>query len=102
LDLLDLFGSGYVIDHCVSAFSKKQQDKLYKIYVTDCLQSIAENTTHILSANGVVDYGMKMSTRWIDLAEKKSEPKKEKAIRRKSVSEIVDGIWANIRKGGGD
>lgn len=40
LDLLDLFGSGYVIEHCVSAFLERQKEKAYKIYITDCLYSI--------------------------------------------------------------
>lgn len=37
--MLDLFGSGYVIDHCISAFSEKQKWELYRIYVTDALKA---------------------------------------------------------------
>jgi len=40
LDLLDLFGSGYVIDHCVSAFLKSQREELYQYYITDALKVI--------------------------------------------------------------
>ena len=35
-----MLGSGYVIDHCVSAFLKAQREELYQIYVTDALKAI--------------------------------------------------------------
>ena len=51
LDLLELFGSGYVIDHCIAVFSKEQEEakkqeeeKRYRYYLTDCLKLITENT----------------------------------------------------------
>ena len=51
LDLLELFGSGYVIDCCVSAFRQKREhqqeleiQKLYVYYMSDCLRVITENT----------------------------------------------------------
>lgn len=101
--MLELFGSGYVIEHCVSAISKKQQDKLYKVYVTNCLQAITENTSHFWGMNGVVDYGSRMKTSWIDLLEKNTAKKTENEIDKidnKTVDDVVDGIWSNIQKGG--
>ena len=51
LDLLDLFGSGYVIDHCISALSRKgekakeHQEMLTCMnYFADCIKIITENT----------------------------------------------------------
>jgi hypothetical protein len=46
--LLDLFGSGYVVEHCISAFLEIQKEKAYKIYITDCLFSITNmySVTH--------------------------------------------------------
>lgn len=41
-----LFGKGYAIQHCVSLFRKEQEEKAYKIYITECLKVIAENTAH--------------------------------------------------------
>lgn len=35
---MELFGSGYVIDHCISAYNLYAEEKLYKVYVTDCLK----------------------------------------------------------------
>ena len=51
LDLLDLFGSGYVIDHCISALSRKgekakEKQKMLTCmnYFADCIKVITENT----------------------------------------------------------
>lgn len=37
--MLDLFGSGYVIDHCVSAFLEYKKEDAFRIYVTDALKA---------------------------------------------------------------
>lgn len=68
LDLLDLLGSGYVIDHCVSAFLKEQREELYQIYVTDSLKAIGH-----------------LNRRFADYFNK---PKKEE----RTAEEIIDGI----------
>lgn len=36
-----MFGSGYVIDHCIAAINNKRKDEEYRYYVTDCLCLIA-------------------------------------------------------------
>lgn len=59
-----------MIDHCVSAFSKKQQEKKYRMYLTDALKVIAENT-----AGG--DQRSSMTMRWIDM----QKPKKAEKMR---------------------
>ena len=48
LDFVEMFSRNYVIEHCINEFNKKQIEKSYQIYVTDALQAIAENTTHLL------------------------------------------------------
>lgn len=42
LDLLDLMGSGYVVDHCISALSLNAENLKYQLYITDCLKNINE------------------------------------------------------------
>lgn len=59
-----------MIDHCISAFSERQRNKSYQIYVTDTLSHIAHNTGHFVS-NGVAP-----SKRWIDIIEPKKEDTK--------------------------
>lgn len=38
--MVDLLGSGYVIDHCVAAYTERQRREMYEIYVTDALYSL--------------------------------------------------------------
>jgi len=39
-----MVGIGYVIDHCVSYFTKRKKEILYETYVTDALKVIANNS----------------------------------------------------------
>ena len=41
MDLLDLFGRGYVIEHCITSFKNKAQMEMYRIYITDSMQTLA-------------------------------------------------------------
>ncbi len=50
-------------DTCISLFNKEQEEKSFKIYVTDCLRIISQNT------------GQYMTLRWFDCIEQK--PQKE-------------------------
>jgi hypothetical protein len=85
--LLELFGSGYVIDHCVSAFLEKQRKKAYQVYVTDALKAIAEN-----SAGG--SHRSTMTRRWIDLVEK------QKTKETRSAEDIISDFKNRLNKGG--
>lgn len=76
-----------MIDHCVSAFSQMQQDKLYRIYLTDALKYISENTMGGERRSG-------MSKRWIDLA----EPKVVEETR--SAEEIISDFKRRLNGGG--
>lgn len=44
---MELFGRGYVIDHCIAFFKNRQEERLYKAYVTDVLRTLAELTGNI-------------------------------------------------------
>ncbi len=48
-ELLEIMGIGYVIEHYIAFFKKEQHEKAYKIYITDSLRIITENTA---KANG--------------------------------------------------
>ena len=85
LDLLELFGSGYVIQHCISAFTKEQKETAYRTYVTDALKVIAENTARF---NG----GMTMNARFAEIIAPPSQ--EEDSI---TAVEIVDNIRKKIR-----
>lgn len=87
-----------MIEHCISLFSKKQIDKAYRIYITDCLKAIAENTTHLLGMDGIVDYGSHMQERFADIINFEQK-KKIQEFEQKTTKEVVDDIW-NRMKGG--
>lgn len=45
--MLDLFGKGYVIDHCIQAAKNEHKEILFRSYISDLLKAMAES-------NGVV------------------------------------------------
>lgn len=94
--MLELYGRGYVIEHCLSEYKKRSEEKLYRIYVTDTLKAIAENTTHFAGLDGMVDYGTTMSQRWIDVLEPHEEIEESDD---RSCEEQVHDIWERIRNG---
>lgn len=84
-----------MIEHCISALKLNTEKKQYKVYVTDALMAIANNTTHLLGMNGVIDYGMGIKERWIDLSTPKEPPKED----NRPAEEIASDIWSRIRGG---
>lgn len=61
-----------MIEHCVSAFNKIQEEKLYRIYVTDCLKVITGTKARYKD--------------WID-----NIPKDERTY-----EQINEDVWAGI------
>ena len=41
--MLELFGSGYVIDHIIAEHNNRMRNNAYKVYVTDLLKCLAES-----------------------------------------------------------
>ena len=41
--MLEVFGRGYVIEHCISSFYKYTEEHTYRVYVTDVLRSLNGN-----------------------------------------------------------
>ena len=42
LDLLELVGRSYVIEHCAAEINRSHHERSYQVYVTDTLKAIAE------------------------------------------------------------
>jgi len=85
--MLELFGSGYVIEHCIAAFSLSQKRKLFEVYITDCLKLIAENTA------GLSRQGKYLKLRYLDIADKPQKP-----VETRSAEEIIDDIKTKMAK----
>jgi len=77
---LELFGSGYVIDHCISAYNLYTEEKIYRMYVTDVLRAGK-------------DY-----PRWIDLVEQAYDRDENK----ETAEEIVSRLSERLDKLGGE
>lgn len=84
-----------MIEHCISSLKLNNELKTYRIYVTDALMAIADNTTHLVGVEGVVDYGRTIQKRWYDIIT--ATPKKEEQEDNRTAEEIAADIWKNIR-----
>ena len=60
LDLLDLMGPRYLLDHCVDAFRREQEEKQYRAYITDGIKAVTKNTANF--AGGDI-----LTMRWYDI-----------------------------------
>ena len=79
---MELFGSGYVIDHCITAYSLITEELNYKIYVTDCLKVLI---------------GGENVPRYIDLIKNNND-----AEPKETAEQIIDRISRGLDRLGGD
>jgi len=84
MDLLDLFGRGYVIEHCMSLFKKRQEEKAYKIYMSDVGFALANFVGKLYGAKENI-----IGRRFIEILEPPKDEKEE---------ETEEQIIARIRK----
>lgn len=102
LDLLDLLGADYLISHIAQQINAERKADVYRAYVTDTLNAIAENTRYhlVYTKDGAefVEVGVKMEKRWLELTRpQESEPEPEEDNR--TVEEVLDQIWDAIEGG---
>lgn len=87
-----------MIEHCISSLKSNNEEKSFRIYVTDALMAIAKNTTHILGAQGVIDYGTTINKRWIEvIAPKDNDNESDEPVDDRSSEKIAEDIWSRIR-----
>ena len=68
--MLEVLGSGYVIEHCIAALDELGKKKTFETYVTDCLKALTENTAN-------KEEKRYMTTRYADMVFTDKKPKKE-------------------------
>lgn len=78
-----------MIDHCMSAFAEYSKDLAFRIYITDGLKVISENTAHFAG-------GSSLQLRWFDLINPEPEEEKEEVQDLRSCDDIVNSIWRKI------
>ena len=86
---LEIFGKGYVIEHCIALFKKQQKEKLYQMYITDALKAICDNTARM--------YGGATLKRYMDLLPDEPRAKKEET---RTAQEIISGIQNKLNQRG--
>lgn len=86
-----------MIEHCVAAFQQEEKELAFRIYVTDALKMLVENTTHYLGLNGIVDYGRTLTARWYDLVSGNIPETEKPEEDTRSCAEITAGIWKRAK-----
>lgn len=72
-----------MIEHCISAFSLTQKELAYRIYITDALKVLSENTSRQFG-------GSCLNSRWYDIINTKEE--------KRSSDEIINQVKNAILK----
>ena len=81
-----MLGSGYVIEHCLSAFQKQKEEEQFKEYIADGVYLVANNFAEHFG-------GRTLTIRYRDL-KKKSEEKKEERTEQEIISSIQEKMKA--------
>lgn len=82
-----------MIDHCVSRLKQISEEETYRIYVTDALKAITNNTAH-LTKNGLT-----MTKRFSDFISKTpEEPDENDEIKAQEIKDHMKNILAKLGK----
>ena len=81
--MLELFGRGYVIEHCVSVTNNTRKEEIYRTYVTESLRIIS---------SGV---GREITVKYADIVERCASHGKAEETR--TPEEIIDNIRKKLR-----
>ena len=60
LEMVELMGTGYVVEYCVSRYKHKQEEKRYRTYIADVLMHMCNNIAGAFGGNTI-------TTRYVDL-----------------------------------
>jgi len=83
------------MDHCIAFFRRKNERRLFEMYVTDALKAISENTAKVVHTD---EDGVAMSKRYADLLAENDEPQVEET---RTAADIINHIKDKINKLGG-
>ena len=71
-----MLGKPYILDHCVNHLKKSSEETALKVYITDALKAVAENTGRFVKG------GMTMRRRFADVINNVPEESKEDSQKR--------------------
>ena len=90
-----MFGRRYVIEHCVSRLKKISEEEAYKVYITDALKAVSENTGRL------VKEGVAMKSRFIDLIADNKSAEDPDIDDNEKAREIISNMRKKLKKLGG-
>lgn len=96
LDLLPRFGKSYIIRHCIEEIRKQAEDKLFRVYITDGIKAIANNTAALHPKS------IALESRYIEIIEN-AKPEKLNEDPKETAEQIIERISTginNLKKGG--
>lgn len=85
IDLLEILGKSYIIQHCVAFLKNRAISTAYQVYVTDALKAIVENTAGTGKAQT-------LSMRFADII---SDEKPEERTEEDIINSIKDKLRKN-------
>ena len=86
-----MFGWGYAKETCISLFKKEQEENAVKIYYSECLRILTENTAKIV----MLESGGKVDASYLTI--KLHDILHPKPIDNRTKAEIVDGIRKKLK-----
>ena len=81
---MEVCGRGYVMDYCMALFRRQNREMAFKVYVTDALKAIAENTAKFVGGNY-------MKHRFYDFFETPEPPQSADAVKKQIKNKLKGG-----------
>lgn len=80
-------------------FEQQKREDAYRIYLTDALHAIANNTSQFLGLDGIVTNGLQMQDRFYDILHKKPKEKVQvEENKNLTAEEIAMEMWKRMIK----
>jgi hypothetical protein len=81
-----VLGKGYIISHCVAFIKKEQEEQIFRLYITDALKILTENTAKMYG-------GASLTKRYADIIDM------SKPVETRTQEEIIDHIKRKLAHG---
>ena len=88
-----MFGRRYVIEHCVSQLKKISENEALRVYVTDALKAIADNTGQLARGKGVI-----MTKRFSDFISHEDNEDLDEEIKAEEIKSHMKEVLGKLGK----
>lgn len=87
--------------YVVARLEQESRDQAYRIFVTEALKAITENTAHYVGMSGLVKAGMTLTKSYQDILNPDQRTREAKKEETRSGEEIISDIKNKLKKMGG-